>query len=68
MKLFTSVCEELVPEHILDLKDELNDSDPVSLYRFWPSAKRVRKALAITLPTQASRRGRDRAGGLPVVQ
>lgn len=57
MELFTSVCAELVPEHMMDLRDALNDNEPASLYRFWPSAKRVWKALAITPLTQASCRG-----------
>ncbi|CAM9804897.1 unnamed protein product, partial [Laminaria digitata] len=51
-QLFASVCTDLVPEHMVDLRNELNGHDAASLYRFWPSAKRTMKPFSIMLPGQ----------------
>lgn len=57
-QLFASVCTDLVPDHMMNLRDELNGHDAGSLYRFWPSAKRTKKPFLIMLPGQVSRRRR----------
>lgn len=64
-ELFGSVCTELVPEHMVDLKDELSGRDAGLLYRFWPSAKRAKRPFSIMLPGQV-RRGvvGERVGGV----
>lgn len=46
------MCTELVPEHLVDLKDELNGHDAALLYNFWPSAKRAKMPFSIMLPGQ----------------
>ena len=54
-KLFASVCTDLVPDHMMNLRDELNGHDAGSLYRFWPSAKRTKTPFQIMLPGLVSR-------------
>ncbi|CAM9350980.1 unnamed protein product [Scytosiphon promiscuus] len=51
-EMFGSVCTELVPEHLVDLKDELSGRNAALLYRFWPSAKRAKMPFSIMLPGQ----------------
>lgn len=46
------MCTELVPEHMMDLKNELSGHNAALLYRFWPSAKRAKMPFSIMLPGQ----------------
>lgn len=41
-----------MPEHLVDLKDELSGHDAALLYNFWPSAKRAKMPFSIMLPGQ----------------
>lgn len=56
--LFGSVCKELVPEHMMDLKAQLLEDagNPASLYQYWPLAKRTRPPFSILLPAEVRRR------------
>lgn len=58
------MCTELVPEHMMDLKNELSGRNPAALYRHWPSAKRTLKPFSIMLPGQVMKKPRERGGGL----
>lgn len=48
------MCTDLVPEHMVDLKNELSGHNAALLYRFWPSAKRAKMPFSIMLPGQVS--------------
>lgn len=51
-QLFASACKELVPEHMVDLKDYLSITEPASLYHFWPLAKRTLQPFSVLLPAE----------------
>ena len=57
-----SLCTDLVPEHMVDLKDDLAGNDAAMLYRFWPSAKRAKEPFSIMLPGQVNNIG---GGSMP---
>lgn len=60
------MCTELVPEHMVDLKDELNGHNAALLYQYWPSAKRAKMPFSIMLPGQVSGEGGGEGRGGPV--
>ena len=63
-ELFGSLCTDLVPDHLVDLKNEFAGNDADSLYRFWPSAKRAKPPFSVLLPGQV-RRVVGRGGVIP---
>lgn len=51
-ELFGSLCTDLVPDHLVDLKNEFAGNAADTLYRFWPSAKRAKQPFSVMLPGQ----------------